>query len=152
MIEFLVSYWWLIIIACFFGLGFVQWFIEYLQESERSKAANELVNLNALKELRQEYQEKYHAFVREEKEDDNTSRKLEYYQTSREVPYQELIKKCPSCNYGYLRPTKGQYGKFMGCSSFPKCKYTQSISTSKFEYKTQINGQIQKELKKALEV
>ena len=31
--------------------------------------------------------------------------------------------KCPKCG-GRLVPRSGQYGKFMGCSNYPDCKYT----------------------------
>ncbi len=33
------------------------------------------------------------------------------------------IYKCPKCG-GRLVPRSGQYGKFMGCSNYPDCKYT----------------------------
>lgn len=38
--------------------------------------------------------------------------------------------KCPSCNSsdnpknGILRIIQGKYGKFLGCSLYPNCKYT----------------------------
>ena len=31
--------------------------------------------------------------------------------------------KCPKCGER-LVPRSGQYGKFMGCSNYPDCKYT----------------------------
>ena len=34
--------------------------------------------------------------------------------------------KCPKCG-GQLVERNGQYGKFMGCSNYPKCKYTSKI-------------------------
>lgn len=39
---------------------------------------------------------------------------------------------CPSCNCtdktmgGILLIRKGEYGEFLGCSNYPKCKYTTS--------------------------
>ena len=33
------------------------------------------------------------------------------------------IYKCPKCG-GRLVQRSGQYGKFMGCSNYPDCKYT----------------------------
>jgi len=33
---------------------------------------------------------------------------------------------CPKCG-GKLVLRKGKYGKFLGCSKYPKCKYTQNI-------------------------
>jgi len=34
--------------------------------------------------------------------------------------------KCPKCG-GDLIEKSGKYGKFLGCSNYPKCKYTESI-------------------------
>ena len=36
------------------------------------------------------------------------------------------VKRCPRCG-AQLRVRKGQYGPFLGCSSYPKCKYTEKI-------------------------
>ncbi len=36
--------------------------------------------------------------------------------------------KCPKCG-GELVERNGQYGKFIGCSNYPKCKYTQKINS-----------------------
>ena len=40
----------------------------------------------------------------------------------------QIIKsgRCPRCN-GMLVERKGKYGKFIGCSNYPDCKFTQSI-------------------------
>lgn len=35
---------------------------------------------------------------------------------------------CPTCGNGYLTRRKGPYGHFMGCSNFPKCKFTSKPS------------------------
>lgn len=40
--------------------------------------------------------------------------------------YKEEIEKCPICGYP-LRMITGPYGKFIGCTGYPKCKYTRSI-------------------------
>ena len=34
---------------------------------------------------------------------------------------------CPKCG-GYLVERNGKYGKFIGCSNFPKCKYTNKFN------------------------
>lgn len=34
---------------------------------------------------------------------------------------------CPSCGKGFLVRRNGEYGPFMGCNSFPKCKHTHNI-------------------------
>lgn len=36
------------------------------------------------------------------------------------------INKCPKCG-GELVERSGQYGKFIGCSNYPKCKFTRNI-------------------------
>ena len=33
---------------------------------------------------------------------------------------------CPRCG-GILLVRNGEYGKFLGCTNYPKCKYTQNI-------------------------
>ena len=35
--------------------------------------------------------------------------------------------KCPECN-GYLVEREGKFGRFYGCSKFPKCRFTKKIS------------------------
>lgn len=42
-------------------------------------------------------------------------------------PQKEEGLKCPRCG-GELVQRTGKYGKFWGCSNYPKCKYTQAIS------------------------
>lgn len=37
-------------------------------------------------------------------------------------------KKCPRCKDGYLIVRSGRYSKFLGCSNYPACKYTRSLS------------------------
>jgi len=34
-------------------------------------------------------------------------------------------KNCPTCKVGVLVQRKGTYGKFYGCSTYPKCRHTQ---------------------------
>ena len=43
-----------------------------------------------------------------------------------EVIETEKIDKCPNCG-GELKNKSGKYGKFSGCSNYPKCKYTRNI-------------------------
>lgn len=52
--------------------------------------------------------------------------------------------KCPSCNDGYLRVMKGKYGKFLGCSAYPKCKFTKNIDVAMQEFKQQSNEDFMK--------
>ncbi|MBI5881147.1 topoisomerase DNA-binding C4 zinc finger domain-containing protein [archaeon] len=39
----------------------------------------------------------------------------------------ELEKPCPKCGTGKLVLRKSIYGSFYGCSTYPKCRYTQSV-------------------------
>ncbi len=47
--------------------------------------------------------------------------------TKVQVPVEELDETCPKCNVGKLVIRTGRYGKFIACSTFPKCKYTRAI-------------------------
>lgn len=35
--------------------------------------------------------------------------------------------KCPKCKTGTLKTIPGQYGDFIGCTAFPKCKHKEKI-------------------------
>jgi len=39
-----------------------------------------------------------------------------------------IEKKCPKCEEGKLVLRKSIYGSFLGCSSYPKCRYTERLS------------------------
>jgi len=41
-------------------------------------------------------------------------------------PIVEKIEKCPQCG-GNLIERKGKFGKFYGCSNYPKCQYTENF-------------------------
>ncbi|MBI5389211.1 DNA topoisomerase I [Candidatus Woesearchaeota archaeon] len=43
----------------------------------------------------------------------------------------ELEKPCPDCKEGQLVLRSSVYGKFYGCSRYPKCKYTESLDGTK---------------------
>ena len=36
---------------------------------------------------------------------------------------------CPECG-GFLIRRKGKYGKFYGCTNYPKCKHTEQITNN----------------------
>jgi hypothetical protein len=36
----------------------------------------------------------------------------------------EISDKCPACEEGKLRLRNGRFGEFLGCSTWPDCKYT----------------------------
>lgn len=39
----------------------------------------------------------------------------------------EIEKDCPKCKDGKLKLRKSIYGSFLGCSNYPKCKYTEQL-------------------------
>jgi DNA topoisomerase-1 len=44
-----------------------------------------------------------------------------------EISTHEILGKCPKCGSDLLK-RRGRYGEFVGCSNFPKCKFTSSIA------------------------
>ena len=56
--------------------------------------------------------------------DDNIKR--EHIKNIRENIIDNDLSKCPKCG-GNLIERTGQYGRFYGCSNYPKCKYTEKI-------------------------
>jgi restriction system protein len=53
--------------------------------------------------------------------------KLIEYIKSQDIETPKLdYQKCPRCG-GALVKREGKYGEFMGCSNYPKCKYTEKI-------------------------
>lgn len=41
----------------------------------------------------------------------------------KKLKYRESFNKCPKCG-GNLVERTGKYGKFVGCSNFPRCSFT----------------------------
>lgn len=42
--------------------------------------------------------------------------------------YASAGEKCPKCTNGFLEAKQGKYGKFLGCSNYPKCRFTKQYS------------------------
>ena len=40
--------------------------------------------------------------------------------------FEKSYGECPNCG-GKLVMRKGKYGKFLGCSNYPNCKYTRNL-------------------------
>ena len=40
---------------------------------------------------------------------------------------------CPKCGVGHLITRHSRFGSFIGCSNYPKCKYTEKIIAVKDE-------------------
>ncbi len=56
-----------------------------------------------------------------------TRRLVEGTRTARQ-PDEALDEKCPTCGEVNLVKKHGRYGEFIGCSNYPKCKYTRPIT------------------------
>ena len=44
---------------------------------------------------------------------------------------------------------KGKFGKFMGCTKYPKCDYTNNIVEARKEYKKSINEEVIDDIRRA---
>ena len=60
-----------------------------------------------------------------------------------------LMNECPQCKEGHLIVRKGKYGKFMGCTKYPKCDYTNKIENARAEYKKSINEEFADDIQRA---
>lgn len=60
-----------------------------------------------------------------------------------------LMNECPKCKEGHLIVRKGKYGKFMGCTKYPKCDYTNKIENARAEYKKSINEEFADDIQRA---
>ena len=45
----------------------------------------------------------------------------------------EIKRKCPTCKEGDIVLRSSIYGKFYGCSNYPKCRYTEKLANSNKE-------------------
>ena len=50
----------------------------------------------------------------------------------------QSIEACPECG-GWLQTRMGKYGRFLGCTSYPSCKYTRKISSTEPKIKGDAN-------------
>jgi hypothetical protein len=60
-----------------------------------------------------------------------------------------LMSECPQCKEGHLVLRKGKFGKFMGCTKYPKCDYTSKLEAARAEYKKSINEQFIDDMRQA---
>ena len=56
-----------------------------------------------------------------------TKEKKEILAINRDLGFIKTDRICPSCN-GILVVRHGIYGSFLGCSNYPKCKFTKQIN------------------------
>lgn len=127
------------IVLIYGGIFLIGWFFEQIgkwNEERRSKIREEVVkDVVAESDLKdeefQEYQKKLE-WMGYQKNNNNDFWK--YYLADGKKSYVGLVGECPSCHEGELRVVKGQYGKFLGCSKYPACKYTKNFKVAKQEY------------------
>jgi len=51
---------------------------------------------------------------------------------------ERIGERCPKCGEGVLVVRKGPHGEFLGCSEYPKCKYTKAISKQAMTQETNL--------------
>jgi len=62
-------------------------------------------------------------------------------------PSNEIVGVCPECGSDLIKRS-GRYGEFVGCSGFPKCRFTKSLEGNEDEVKITDKNQVKK-IKKA---
>ena len=127
------------------GLALLGWFFEQIgkwneekKSNLRDQVANEVMpHTGITSELIELYKSRLQSIGYNE----NQKYKWlsDYYHNREKKSVRGLLKKCPTCDSGYLRVMTGKYGKFLGCSSYPKCHYTKNIDVAKMEYKQEVN-------------
>jgi DNA topoisomerase I len=63
-------------------------------------------------------------------------------------PSNEIVGVCPECGSDLIKRS-GRYGEFVGCSGFPKCRFTKSLEENEDEKKTIDKNQVKKTKKAA---
>lgn len=48
------------------------------------------------------------------------------YEQMAKLPESQAVEVCPVCGGG-LKKRNGRYGEFLGCSNYPRCKYTRNV-------------------------
>ena len=143
------------IVAFYFGfylLGQLFSFLEELNEKRKSKIRNQVAKeiiqkTDITSELLMNYKNKLQGI--------GFSGNQEYNEFYRQVlsdgikSHMGLVGKCPACNKGDLIVRKGMYGKFIGCTSYPSCKYAFSIKKAKEEYKKGVQDEFFNDIRKA---
>ena len=72
------------------------------------------------------YNEIYTKLLKENIKDKEIKREhVKYAKNIKETKELNDINKCPKCG-GQLVKRKGKYGEFIGCSNYPKCRYTKN--------------------------
>lgn len=121
--------------------------IERKKENTRNEVAKEVLNNVNIEADIEKYKKKLRHidYIR----DDPMQQVYKYYNAKKIGKFAEFLGRCPECKSGYLCIRKGKYGKFIGCSGYPKCRFTKNIKTAQTEYKELVNKQIIGDIQKA---
>lgn len=121
------------------GIALIGWFFDQIgkwNNESKSKtrdevAQNILPSSNINSELIDEYKNKLRLIGFNENYKQEEISNYLYSRDNRS--YKDLLGKCPQCKEGYLRVINGKYGKFLGCSRYSQCKYTNNLDKAKNE-------------------
>lgn len=147
----------LVVIVVFFGgLAFVGWLFEQIgkwnderKRKVRDEVASEILpSTNINSELFEHYKRRLKniGYIGSQ---DHSPFWLDILSDGKKTHKPLVGGQCPSCKEGYLRVIKGQYGKFLGCSSYPKCRYTKNLKNALQVYKQKSNEDFMKMFNKA---
>lgn len=129
------------IVIIYGGLALIGWFFEQIGKWNKERKSNirddvansVLPKTDITKDLIQEYKDKL-ANIGYKNQGDGWFYKY-YLSDGMKTAMDFVGGSCPSCKEGHLRVIKGEYGKFLGCSNYPKCRHTKSLKTAKKESK-----------------
>jgi hypothetical protein len=144
----------LYIILFYGGIALIGWMFSVIskafkkhQEKIRDQVASEVLSGLDIDNVIENYKQKL-AHIKYSKNDPihgQIERMKEQLWGSNAV----LMNECPKCKEGHLIVRKGKYGKFMGCTKYPKCDYTNKIENARAEYKKSINEEFADDIQRA---
>ena len=134
------------------GIWLISKFVEWIQkkrEAIRDKVADELLaNIDIGNDI-EKYKKKLNYI--DYKRENPVERILHYYNVKEHGSFADFFSNlghCPQCKEGNLQVRIGRYGKFIGCSKYPKCQYSKNIKTAKLHYREKLNKQIINEIQR----
>lgn len=145
--------WFIIFIAFLILLGVlisaIQNAIEKRKRRIRNEVAHEIFDKTNIENDIEKYKNRL-KHVNQTNEKDDGVDSWEWAELRSELgAFIDFLGRCPECKKGYLCVMKGKYGKFLGCSEYPRCRFTKNIKVAKSEYKELITKQIIGDIKKA---
>ncbi len=131
-----------VIILLFGGPMLIAWVFELIKEWNnkrkskiRDRVAQKILSQTEItNELIERYKERLN-IIGTNKNKESSPFWLDVLSDGKKTHKHLVSGKCPDCNEGYMRVIKGEYGKFLGCSNYPNCKFTKSIKVAMKESK-----------------